>query len=242
MALGKEFNLDSIAGTGNKASQVLNLMHWIHNLIPPDGNHENPTEKNAMSLIDVCRRDERGLNCRGLATVLNECYLSLGISSRNVTCMPRDSIFQDCHVINTVYVSDLDKWIWVDPTHDAYVLDFQGALLGLKEVRAKLIIDEMVILNPDANWNKCSSTVKAYYLLEYMAKHLYRFSSPLHSRYDFETKEKGKVRTYVELIPLDGLNQTPKFQEKKYPKSGTTFKTYKTNDSRLFWAKPAKVN
>ena len=188
----------------------------------------------------ISKKDARGLNCRGLATVLNECYLSMGIPSRIVTCMPRDSIFQDCHVINTVFSKDLDKWIWIDPTHDAYVLDSRGGLLGIAEVREKLIYDDMIILNPDANWNNRSSTVKDNYLLEYMAKNLYRFSSPLHSRYDFETNEKGKVRTYMELIPLDGLSQTPKTKEKTNPKSGVTFRTYKTNDPSVFWAKPGE--
>ncbi len=236
--LRAEFKLDSIAGGGNEVSKILNLMHWIHDLIPHDGNHENPIVKNAMSLISECKKDERGLNCRGLATVLNECYLALGIKSRFVTCMPKDSIFNDCHVINMVFSKELNKWIWIDPTHDAYVLDEKGQLLGLMEVRKKLINGETVILNPDANWNNKASTVKEYYLLEYMAKNLYRFSCPVKSEHDYETNEKGKIREYVELIPLDGFNQAPKISEKTYKKSGVTFKTYKTNNPNQFWVEP----
>lgn len=238
VALRNGFNLDSIAGTGNEVSQILSLLHWIHDLVPHDGNHNNPIVKNAMSMINVCKTDERGLNCRGLAIVLNECYLAMGFKSRFMTCMPKDSIFQDCHVINSVYSNDLQKWIWVDPTHDAYVMDEKGELLGLGEVREKLIKDEMVILNPDANWNNKHSTVKDYYLLEYMAKNLYRFSCVLHNQYDIETFQKGKQIEYVELIPLDGLNQTPKISKKHFKKSNVTFKTYKTNDPNIFWAKP----
>jgi len=193
--LRKTLNLDSIAGGGNEVSKILNLMHWIHDLIPHDGNHENPIVKNAMSLITECKQGNRGLNCRGLATVLNDCYLALGIKSRFVTCMPKDSIFNDCHVINMVYSEDLSKWIWIDPTHDAYIMDETGELLGLSEVREKLIKNEPIILNPDANWNNQASTVKEYYLLKYMAKNLYRFSCPLRSEYNFETNEKGKIRT-----------------------------------------------
>ncbi|MFK7770571.1 MAG: transglutaminase domain-containing protein [Saprospiraceae bacterium] len=238
VALRNGFNLDSIAGTGNEVSQILNLLHWIHDLVPHDGNHNNPTVKNALSMISVCQTDERGLNCRGLAIVLNECYLAMGFKSRFMTCMPKDSIFQDCHVINSVYSNDLQKWIWVDPTHDAYVMDEKGELLGLSEVREKLINDEMVILNPDANWNNKHSTVKDYYLLEYMAKNLYRFSCVLRSQYDIETFRKGKEIEYVELIPLDGLNQLPKISNTIFKKSEVTFKTYKTNDPSIFWAKP----
>ena len=238
MALRSGFNLDSIAGTGNEVSQILNLLHWIHDLVPHDGNNNNPTVKNAMSMINVCQTDERGLNCRGLAIVLNECYLAMGFKSRFMTCMPKDSIFQDCHVINSVYSNDLQKWIWVDPTHDAYVMDEKGELLGLGEVREKLINDEMVILNPDANWNNKHSTLKENYLLNYMAKNLYRFSCVLRSQYDIETFQKGKQIEYVELIPLDGLNQTPKISNTIFKKSEVSFKTYKTNDPSIFWAKP----
>jgi len=71
-----------------------------------------------------------------------------------------------------------------------------------------------------------------------MAKNLYRFSTPLHSRYNYETSEKGKQVEYVELIPLDGLNQLPKISQETYPKSGMTYKTYKTNNPEIFWAKP----
>lgn len=236
--LRKGFNLDSIAGGGNELSKILNLMHWIHDLIPHDGNHENPTIKNAMSLINQCKKEERGLNCRGLATVLNECYLSLGIKSRFVTCMPKDSVFNDCHVINMAYSNDLNKWVWIDPTHDAYIMNEMGVLLGFEEVRERLINGDMLILNPDANWNNKSSTIKEYYLLEYMAKNLYRFECPLNSEYNYETKKRGNVVEYVELIPLDGYNQEPKIKKHKSKKSGVTYINYKTNNPNIFWNKP----
>lgn len=238
VTLRKEFNLDSIAGTGNEVSQILNLMHWIHDFVPHEGNANNPTVKNALSMISLCQSKQRGLNCRGLATVLNECYLAMGFKSRFVTCMPKDSVFQDCHVINMVYSNDLKKWIWVDPTHDAYVMDEKGELLGLQEVREKLINDEMVILNPDANWNNQHSTLKENYLMNYMAKNLYRFSCVRHSQYDIETTQKGKQLEYIELIPLDGWNQIPKVSKQFSKNSGVTYKTYKTNDPNIFWAKP----
>jgi len=236
--LRNELKLDSIAGGGNELSKILNLMHWIHDFIPHDGNHQNPTVLNAMSMIKECKRDNRGLNCRGLATVLNECYLAIGIKSRFITCMPKDSIVNECHVINMVYSEQLDKWIWIDPTHDAYIMDEKGELLGLSEVRERLITGKTIILNPDANWNNKASTVKEHYLLKYMAKNLYRFSCPLKSEFDYETNERGRIRESVELIPIDGYCQNPKFSQKHYEKSGVTCKTYKTNNPNQFWVKP----
>jgi len=238
VALRKAFNLDSIAGKGHQVSQILNLMHWIHALVPHDGNHPTPEVKNAMSMISKCKKDERGLNCRGLAIVLNECYLAMGFKSRFVTCMPKDSSFNECHVINMVWANDLNKWIWVDPTHDAYIMDETGTLLGFAEVRERLINDQPLILNPDANWNKRSSTVKEYYLMHYMAKNLYRFSSPLHSKYNCETDTKDRVTTYMELIPLDAYQQLPKVVTEVGESSGLTYTTYKTNSPEVFWAPP----
>lgn len=240
VALRKGFNLDSIAGQGNDVSKVLNLLHWIHELIPHDGNHENPAVKNALSMIAVCRKDNRGLNCRGLATVLNECYLSMGFASRMVTCLPKDSLGKDpdCHVINIVYVPSLKKWIWTDPTHDAYVMNEKGTLLDIQEVRERLINNQPLLLNPTANWNHRSSTTKEYYLYNYMAKNLYMLQCPVNSTYNYETPERGKSIRYIQLLPLDYFKQSPAIKESTSAKSGTTYQYYNTNNPAAFWQQP----
>lgn len=238
MELRKGFKLDSIAGTGNEISKILNLMHWIHQLIPHDGQHENPVVKNAMSMITVCKKDNRGLNCRGLGTVLNECYLSMGFKSRFITCMPKDTIFDDCHVINVVYSNDLGKWIWLDPTHDAFVMNETGELLSVEEVRDRVISGKPLILNPTANWNNKVSTTKKEYLYNYMAKNLYRIECPLNSEYNVETRVNGMKYEYVELLPLDGYRQTPIIRTVMNKTNNTKFINYTTNNPKVFWAKP----
>ena len=238
VVLRKRYKLDSIAGMGNETLKIINLMHWVHNLIPHDGQHENTTVKNALSMIPECSRDKRGLNCRGLAIVLNECYLAMGFKSRYVTCMPKDSVFEDCHVINMVYSNMLNKWIWMDPTNNAYVMNENGELLSIEEVRANLIGDKPLILNPDANWNNSSSITKAWYLYSYMAKNLYRMECPLNSIFDNETWKKDKVVSFMELVPLDAYLQNPQKEEHTNAKTGTTFINYKTNNPATFWAKP----
>jgi hypothetical protein len=240
MALRKVFNLDSVAGTGNDISQIINLMHWIHDLIPHDGNHDNPTVKNAMSMIAECKKDNRGLNCRGLATVLNECYLSMGFKSRFVTCLPKDSlgIDNDCHVITIVYAPSLKKWIWIDPTFDAYLMNEKGELLSIQEVRERIINNEPLILNPDANWNHKSSETKDYYLGYYMAKNLYRLECSASSEYDLETRAQGKTITYIQLLPLEYFKQTPDKTVSTNKDNGTTFIVYNTNNADAFWQIP----
>lgn len=234
----KELKLDSIAGTGNETSKILNLLHWLHNIVRHDGGSENPTLKNTIDLIKICKTENRGINCRMMSTVLNECYLSMGIKSRYITCMPKETEFDDCHVINMVYSTDAKKWIWIDATFDAYVMNEKGELLGPAEVRERLINKKTLILNPDANWNKQNSQTKEDYLERYMAKNLYRIQTPLVSEYDTETWKSGKEVTYVELLPLDGIEQTPQKEEKTNAKTGVKFTYYKTNNPNLFWGLP----
>ena len=231
----KDFNLDSIAGKGNEVSKLLNMMHWVHNIVRHDGGSSNPTLKNAIDLVNVCQVENRGVNCRMMAVILNECYLSMGYKSRMITCMPKPLKFNDCHVINSVYSKQLNKWIWLDPTFDAYVMNEKGELLGLQEVRNRLTNDQPLILNPEANWNRQNSQTKENYLYNYMAKNLYRLETPIHSTYNYETKEKGKTVEYMQLLPLDGINQEPKIKISESEKSKMVYKTYITNNPNQFW-------
>ncbi len=231
----KDFKLDSVAGGGNEISRLLNIMHWVHNIVRHDGSSKNPTLKNAIDLVNVCRTENRGVNCRMMATILNECCLSMGYKSRMVTCMPKPLKFQDCHVINSVFSKQLNKWIWLDPTFDAYVMNEKGELLGLQEVRNRLINDDPLILNPEANWNRKSSQIKEYYLYQYMAKNLYRLETPVHSTYNYETTEKDKTVEYIQLLPLDGINQKPAVKVSHNKKLNMTYKIYITNNPFSFW-------
>ncbi len=232
--LRKSFNLDSIAGSGDEISKIKNMLHWIHNLIPHDGNHDNPVVKNAKSMVAECKMDHRGLNCRGLATVLNECYLSMGIKSRFITCLPKDSLKRDmdCHVINMVYSKSMKKWLWIDPTNEAYVMNEKGEMLGIEEVREQIISDQPLVINSDANWNNKSAIVLTDYIYRYMAKNLYMLECPVNSEYDSETIAPGKTISYIRLLPLEYFKQLPDKEE------GSRMIVYKTNNPKLFWQLP----
>jgi len=238
-ALRTGLHLDSTAGGGDDVTRVLHLMHWMHDLIPHDGSKGNPAVKNAMSMIAVCRQTHGTLNCRGLAIALNECLLSLGYHSRYVTCLPKDSlgIDNDCHVIDMVFIPKLHKWIWVDPTFDAYVMNENGEPLGLEEVRQRLIDHRPLILNPDANWNHRNGESAAGYLYGYMSKNLYRLECPVNSCYDLETSAPGKDVAYIELLPLDYFRQAPDKESYTINGNGHQY-VYHTNNATAFWAAP----
>ena len=63
-----------------------------------------------------------------------------------------------------VYSNTLDKWIWVDPTNNAWVMDENGIMLSVQEVRERLRDGRPVTLNEEANWNNQQKITKEYYL------------------------------------------------------------------------------
>ena len=219
------FNLDSIAGSGNEISKIKNLMYWAHNAVRHDGRSINPELKNAIDLVNICRTENRGINCRMIAQILNECYLAMGFKSRYVTCLPRKYV-DDCHVINMVYSNTLDKWLWMDPTFNAYVMDENGTLLGISEVRERLINGDFLKINEDANWNNKKRETKEHYLDYYMAKNLYKMECVLHSGYNTETQIAGKPSpATIMLCPSSAQEIVDK-------------QTGVTNNAEYFWQPP----
>lgn len=217
--LREYFNLDSIAGKGDEVSQIKNLMTWVHNRVRHDGSSSNPSPRNAMNIVKVCDAENRGVNCRMMATMLNECYLAMGFKSRFITCMPKEYV-SDCHVINSVYSQTLNKWLWMDPTFNAYVSDEKGNLLSIAEVRERMRADKPLVLNEDANWNNKSKQTKEYYLDSYMAKNLYWLTTTLHNGYNVETAKT--TGGYLHLYPV-GYQPDPERND------------YITTNDKLFW-------
>lgn len=234
VALRDKYRLDSIAGNSNEVVRVLNILHWVHNTIPHDGvSLAQIKSYNADYILNLSKENKIGVACGELATVLNDCFLAMGWKSRKVYCYPRDSLENDpdSHVINIVYLESKKKWIWVDPTNDAYIMDTNGALLDIDEVRKKIIANRPLIVTPEANLNGGLSVTQEEYIA-YMQKNLYIFCSPVSSEYDYETPAPGKVISYVYLLPLDYLNQRPFHSEEN------SKEIYKINNPDVFWQSP----
>jgi len=223
----KYFKLDSIAGNGDEISKILNLMYWIHNNITHDGSNYALAEFNSIDLYHYHKATGKGINCRHLAIALNEMYLSMGFKSRYVTCFPKDENDNDCHVINSVWVDSLQKWIWIDPTFAAYVKDETGNFLSINEVRERLIDGRPVVLNEDANWNNQNKQTVEGYLMNYMAKNLYWLQVPINSIFNPESRYRNNVNTYISLFPI-GYGE-----DHKYSKDGVA-----THDPDYFWQAP----
>ncbi len=192
------FNLDSIAGNGDEVSRIKNVMYWLHDAIRHDGSNGIPNvRRSAIELYEACKKENRGLNCRGLAIILSELYMAMGYPARFVTCQSKAyDIDSDCHVICMVWSKQLNKWLWMDPSFAAFVSDENGNLLSIAEVRERLQTGKPLVLNEDANWNHRQKQTKEYYLETYMAKNLYYLSCYLNNGANSEGNS-----VYVTLQP-----------------------------------------
>ena len=221
------FKLDSVAGQGDELSKIINLLHFAHDNIRHDGSNQAFAELDAIDLYNYYKATGKGVNCRQLAISLCEMYLSMGIPARYVTCMPADSLDYECHVINTVWSSHLQKWLYIGPTMDAWVTDENGTLLSIAEVRQRLINDQPLVLCETANWNHESQQTKEYYLETYMAKNLYYFVCKKLNRFNPESVYRDNdPADDVRLIPVGFVNNN--------------WKCDTTTDPDIFWAKPKK--
>ena len=225
----KFFKLDSIAGNGDEISKILNILKWAHDNIRHDGSNWALAEFDAIDLYNYHKSTGKGINCRHLSQTLNEMYLSMGIPSRYVTCMPKNPKDPDCHVINSAWSSQLQKWIWLDPTFNAYVKDENGNLLGIAEVRERLINNKPLVLNEDANWNNQQTQKKEYYLESYMAKNLYWIQCVDYSRFNAESRYRYIDNKFIALLPLGFELDLPQ---------GIISPKYVTYDPDYFWQNP----
>lgn len=140
--------------------------------------------------------------------------------------MPEDANDNDCHVINCVYSKQLGKWIWIDPTCDAYVMDENNNLLSIEEVRQRLIDNKPLKINDDANWNHESKETVDEYLYSYMAKNLYWMICATEYKFNTESSFHPTDTKYVALLPPG------------YEKNARKNWHYKTYDPSYFWQAP----
>ena len=152
-------------------------------------------------------------------------YLAMGIPARYVTCLAADPNDGECHVINAVWSGQLQKWLWIDPTNDAWVTDENGMMLSIAEVRERMINDQPLVLCDTANWNHREKQTKEGYLYGYMSKNLYYFVCKKFSRFNPESDYRpNPAEEDIRLIPVGFVNNN--------------WKCDTTTDPDFFWAKP----
>ena len=195
------FQLDTLfpedADTWEKAVAI---GKFVASNIPHDNQKEWPEHVNAIGLWEYTKDVAPAFNCRLHSILTFELLLADNIMARYITCMPQDENDQDCHVVNEVWLPELNKWAMIDTDMGGhYVSDMDGTPLSLKEMREHYISDEKMMMY--YAFGKGSSKVDDYYA--YMAKNTYWFScwgtlSYYQEDYKMEDVDRD---SYVNLIP-----------------------------------------
>lgn len=233
--LREKYHLDSVAGTGTDVEKVISLLAWFHKQVPHDDVRNLPV-LNAENIIETYRAKHYAQGCYGLAIATNEIMLSMGYASRVVICF--SNLYpqpQGGHVINTVYIPSLHKWIYIDPQDNVYLRDEKGNLLSIAEVRERLVKRQPIIMNATANYHGIP-TKKEEYLGSFMGTHLYRMICPLNSEYNSQTRD-GRKLEYVELLPYGSIEPPFTFIETQHV-GNTNVVCYHTSNADVFWKKP----
>lgn len=141
--LKSKYGIEKTAGNGTEFERALRLMDEYAPRLTHKSNYDNHIPINALDLLEYSLDNKnQGINCRSKAQILNEMCLSLGIYSRKVWIMPYSQYDGDCHVVNEVWDTSLNKWIMLDITNNTYWVDENNAPLSVLEIREKAALKE----------------------------------------------------------------------------------------------------
>ena len=183
----------------NDFETMKNIMRWVNQKLSHDGNQDFIGIREANSILGT---HPGTASCRGLAIVLCEALLAVGIKCRFVACLPEESLFDECHVVCVAFSKYLGKWLLLDPTNNLFIMDANGIPLDLMEFRSALINNDYFEINNNTNWNGARITKNQY--CDYMVKNLICFDCA--ENYYPGCDQYSKQR--ITLIPLNYLNET----------------------------------
>lgn len=134
--LKSKYGIEKTAGDGTELDKAKALMNEYSGRLRHKSDYDNHVEMNALALLEYSLDNKKqGINCRAKAQILNEMCLALGIYSRKVWICPNSVYDSDCHVVNEVWDSSLNKWVMLDITNNYYWVDESGTPLSVLEIR-----------------------------------------------------------------------------------------------------------
>ena len=200
--LRSAFRLDRVAGQGSEFDRQLGLLRWVHGLTKHAVNPSRPEQINALHLIRLCRDEGKRINCWMFATILTEVYLAMGYPARLVHLLPSTPKPRESHFVTSVYSTQFNKWIMMDPDAMAYVTGEEGTPLGVHEIRERLAGGGILRVNRDIDLY-CGRLpgrgLRRALYKTYLAKNLFRYYAPVHSVFDLGSRPGG--RTFIEWRP-----------------------------------------
>lgn len=197
-------DLDALAASSKSTwEKALELAVFVAKNIPHDNQKEPLDDRSAIPLWEYSRRVPTGFNCRWHSILLSELMLSIGIKNRFITCLPQDKKDGDCHVVNLVWLPELNKYAMIDSDMLEYVVDKDGVPMSLTQMREAVIAGEklniQVLPGFENSWVARESGLK--YMQAYWTKNLYWFSAHTSLAFNLEGANPPQGDSYVALIP-----------------------------------------
>jgi hypothetical protein len=235
--LKERYHLDKLIKNRDALEICLKAMQWTFYQLLYREQGEFTGKLNALEILDFSRSNRVGVNCICHATVLTEVLLALGFKARNISCLPIDLIPIDNHVITTVYIAGMGKWIMLDPALCCYITDKKGELLSIPEIRRHLINETPLevctysrLQNVQIPGSSFSSFDKTEYLA-YLRKNFFRFMS-------CDIQDPACFSSVFFLLVPDGF--LPSNVEQKMTQKDGVVIIRITNNAHFFWHNETK--
>lgn len=225
--LRKTFRLDSVvAGSKNDFEKVLKIQSWVQSQWKHDGDNV-PEKADAMYILQEAQKGRR-FRCVEYSLVASECLQSLGFITRGLGLMTRDINevnYGAGHVLNEVYLNDLQKWVMIDPQYDV-ILTRNGIPLNAVELQSAIAAKEPVeLINPN-------STITKEEYLDWVGPYLYYFTTSLNKGPVSITDRLLSRKKELTLVPKGAEN--PKYFQRLMRLTTAYF----TNSTGDFYPKP----
>lgn len=136
--LKSKYNIERYAKGNSEFGKAQTLMGEFAPRLTHLSDYDNHIDVNALALLEYSLDNKQhGINCRSKAQIFNEMCLALGIYSRKLWIMPFSEYDSECHVVNEIWDTKLNKWIMLDITNNEYWVDENGTPLSVLEIRYK---------------------------------------------------------------------------------------------------------
>ncbi|WP_310604892.1 transglutaminase domain-containing protein [Anaerosporobacter sp.] len=192
-----QYKINDIAKTGTEFEQVKNLMNEFSRRLYHYSNYDNHIDMNAIALLEYSLDNKKnGINCRSKSQILNEMCLALGIYARKVWIMPYSNYDTECHVVNEIWDTSLNKWIMFDITNNQYWVDDKGMPLSILEIREKGALQEFC--TPIIPGESLSDLKKIKE--QHMSEFIYIMKNVVYTEY-CDTYTTGESEKYYVLMP-----------------------------------------
>ena len=175
--LRNEYRLDTlIFDCKTEFEKVIKVQSWVQSRWKHDGDNR-PEKDDALYILKEAEKGKR-FRCVEYGTVTKQCLASLGLKIRTLGLMTKD--IDDVksgagHVVNEVYLKDLNKWIFIDPQWDIITISDSIPLSAI-ELQNCISSDKYFdIVNPN------NTTTKGEYK-KWIGPYLYFFTITINNQ------------------------------------------------------------